>query len=36
MLLIVRAAGARTLQGDAGLPWKPFAGDPRLPVEPGP
>jgi gluconate 2-dehydrogenase gamma chain len=36
MLLVARAAGARTLEGGTGLPWKPFAGDPPQAVEPGP
>jgi gluconate 2-dehydrogenase gamma chain len=36
MLLVARGAGARTLQGGTGLPWKPFAGDPPPPVMPGP
>jgi gluconate 2-dehydrogenase gamma chain len=39
MLLVARAASARTLPGGIGMPWKPFAGDPRqaaTPVKPGP
>jgi gluconate 2-dehydrogenase gamma chain len=36
MLLVTRAAGARTLQGGTGLAWKPFAGDPPTAVQPGP
>jgi gluconate 2-dehydrogenase gamma chain len=36
MLLVVRAAGARSLEGGNGLPWRPFAGDPPQPAKPGP
>jgi gluconate 2-dehydrogenase gamma chain len=36
MLLAAPAAQAETLQGGAGLPWRPFAGDPRKAVKPGP
>jgi gluconate 2-dehydrogenase gamma chain len=36
VLLITRAAGARTLAGGAGMPWRPFAGDPPQAVKPGP
>jgi gluconate 2-dehydrogenase gamma chain len=36
VLLITRAAGARTLAGGAGMPWRPFAGDPPQVVKPGP
>jgi gluconate 2-dehydrogenase gamma chain len=36
VLLIARAADARILAGGAGLPWKPFAGDPPIPAKPGP
>jgi gluconate 2-dehydrogenase gamma chain len=38
LLLVARAAGARaeTLAGGAGMPWRPFAGDPPPRVEPGP
>ncbi len=36
MLLVTRAAGARSLAGGGGLPWKPFAGDPPVAVKPGP
>jgi gluconate 2-dehydrogenase gamma chain len=36
MLLVARAAGARTLAGGTGLPWRPFAGDPPQAVRPGP
>jgi gluconate 2-dehydrogenase gamma chain len=36
MLLVARAAAARTLAGGSGLPWKPFAGDPPAAVTPGP
>jgi gluconate 2-dehydrogenase gamma chain len=36
MLLVARAAGARTFVGGSGLPWRPFAGDPPAPAKPGP
>ena len=36
LLLVTRAAGAATLSGGAGMPWRPFAGDPPRAVEPGP
>src|SRR6516165_2486069 len=36
MLLVAPAAGARTLEGGTGLPWKPFAGNPPQAAEPGP
>ena len=36
MLLVARAAGARTLAGGSGMPWRPFAGDPPQAVRPGP
>src|SRR3979409_75732 len=36
LLLITRAAGARTLAGGTGMPWRPFAGDPPQAVKPGP
>src|SRR6201981_1148337 len=36
MLMVARAAGARTLPGGSGLPWRPFAGDPPSPAKPGP
>jgi hypothetical protein len=36
MLLAAPAAQAVTLQGGAGLPWRPFAGDPPEAVKPGP
>src|SRR5690349_3858347 len=36
LLLVTRAAGARTLVGGSGLPWRPFAGDPPQAVRPGP
>jgi gluconate 2-dehydrogenase gamma chain len=36
LLLIARAAGARTLAGGSGMPWRPFAGDPPQAVKPGP
>src|SRR6202007_989341 len=36
MLMVARAAGARTLPGGSGLPWRPFAGDPPQAVKPGP
>ena len=38
-LLVAQAASARTLPGGTGMPWRPFAGDPRQadnPVKPGP
>ena len=34
--LITGAAGARTLAGGTGMPWRPFAGDPPQAVKPGP
>jgi gluconate 2-dehydrogenase gamma chain len=36
MLLIARAASARTLPGGTGMPWRPFAGDPPQAAKPGP
>jgi hypothetical protein len=36
LLLIARAAGARTWAGGTGMPWRPFAGDPPQAVKPGP
>ncbi len=36
LLLITRAASARTLGGGTGMPWRPFAGDPPQAVKPGP
>jgi gluconate 2-dehydrogenase gamma chain len=36
LLLVTQAAGARTLVGGTGMPWRPFAGDPRQAVKPGP
>jgi len=36
MLLVMRAASARTLTGGTGMPWRPFAGDPPQAVGPGP
>lgn len=36
ILLVARAAGARTLAGGAGMPWRPFAGDPPPGAKPGP
>ena len=36
MLLVVRAAGARTWAPGSGMPWRPFAGDPPRAVQPGP
>jgi gluconate 2-dehydrogenase gamma chain len=36
MLLAAPAARAEILQGGAGLPWRPFAGDPPQAVKPGP
>ncbi len=36
MLPVARAASARTLAGGAGMPWRPFAGDPPQSVKPGP
>jgi hypothetical protein len=36
MLLIARAAGARSLAGGTGMPWRPFAGDPPQAAKPGP
>jgi gluconate 2-dehydrogenase gamma chain len=36
LLLVTRAAGARTLSGGSGMPWRPFAGDPPQAVKPGP
>src|SRR5271167_184554 len=36
LLLVTRAAGARTLAGGTGMPWRPFAGDPPQAVKPGP
>jgi gluconate 2-dehydrogenase gamma chain len=36
MLLAASAARAEILQGGAGLPWRPFAGDPPQAVKPGP
>src|SRR5262245_15536450 len=36
MLLAARAAGARTLAGGTGMPWRRFAGDPPQAVKPGP
>lgn len=36
LLLVARAADARTLAGGTGLPWRPFAGDPPQTVKPGP
>jgi gluconate 2-dehydrogenase gamma chain len=36
LLLITQAAGARTLAGGAGMPWRPFAGDPPQGAKPGP
>ena len=36
LLLITRAADARTLAGGTGMPWRPFAGDPPQAVKPGP
>ena len=35
-LLLTHAASARTLAGGAGMPWRPFAGDPPRMVKPGP
>src|SRR5437868_7753907 len=36
LLLITQAAGARTLAGGTGMPWRPFAGDPPEAAKPGP
>ena len=36
MLLAAPAARADILQSGAGMPWRPFAGDPRVAVKPGP
>src|SRR5271155_1940251 len=36
LLLVTRAAGARTLAGGTGEPWRPVAGDPPQAVKPGP
>ncbi len=36
LLLVARSASARTLPGGAGMPWRPFAGDPPQAVKPGP
>src|SRR5271155_6136626 len=36
LLLVTRAAGARTWAGGTGMPWRPFAGDPPQAVKPGP
>ncbi|MBV8458493.1 MAG: hypothetical protein JO122_17980, partial [Acetobacteraceae bacterium] len=36
ILLVARAAEARTLVGGSGLPWRPFAGAPPTAVLPGP
>jgi gluconate 2-dehydrogenase gamma chain len=36
LLLVARAADARTLPGGAGMPWRPFAGDPPQVAKPGP
>jgi gluconate 2-dehydrogenase gamma chain len=36
ILLVARAAAARTLTGGAGMPWRPFAGDPPPRFKPGP
>ena len=36
IVLVARAAEARTLVGGSGLPWRPFAGDPPTAVQPGP
>src|SRR6201984_2355905 len=36
LLLVARAADARTLPGGAGMPWRPFAGDPPQAAKPGP
>jgi gluconate 2-dehydrogenase gamma chain len=36
MLLVGQAASARNLAGGAGMPWRPFAGDPPAVVKPGP
>ena len=35
MLLVARAAVARTWAGGTGMPWRPFAGDPPQAVKPG-
>ena len=36
MLLIAPGARAEILSGGTGMPWRPFAGDPREAVKPGP
>ena len=36
MLLVARARECENLAGGAGLPWRPFAGDPPQAVKPGP
>jgi hypothetical protein len=36
LLLVARAAGARSLAGGPGMPWRPFAGDPPQAAKPGP
>src|SRR5215813_3870945 len=38
LLLVARAAdaAAETLAGGAGMPWRPFAGEPPAVVKPGP
>jgi gluconate 2-dehydrogenase gamma chain len=36
MLLAAPAARAEVFQAGAGLPWRPFAGDARKAVKPGP
>ncbi|MGC1886917.1 MAG: hypothetical protein WA709_12605, partial [Stellaceae bacterium] len=36
LLLVARAAGARTWAPGSGMPWRPFAGDPPQAVKPGP
>src|SRR5271170_7171422 len=36
LLLVTRAASARTLAGGTGMPWRPFAGDPPQAATPGP
>jgi gluconate 2-dehydrogenase gamma chain len=35
-MLLAATARAEIFQNGAGLPWRPFAGDPREAVKPGP
>ena len=36
MLLMAPRAGAKILAAGTGMPWRPFAGDPRESVKTGP